>query len=96
MKKPPYKPIVETIEALQKRYKKAPVGYPALRVALSYRTPVIEYETDETLIELCKAMAQMAPGAIFASSETVELDQSAENVIAAIDAVVRDYAVDDQ
>lgn len=96
VKKPPYRPIVETIAALHKKYKKASVKYAALRVELSHSTPPIEYETDEELIELCKAMAQMAPGAMFASSETVELDQSAENVIAAIDAAMRDNPVDEQ
>ena len=38
----------------------------------------------------------MAPGAIFASSEKVELDQSAENVIAAIEAALHDYPIDEQ
>jgi hypothetical protein len=96
VKRPPYKEIIATIESLQKKYKKAAVKYPALRVELSHLTPPIEYETDEALIELCKAMAQMAPGAIFASSEAVELDQSAENVVAAIDAATKEYPVDDQ
>ncbi len=63
---------------------------------LSHRTPPIEYETDEALTDLCKAMAQMAPGAMFAGSEAVELDQSAENVIAAIDAATKEYPVDEQ
>jgi len=96
VKKPPYKQIVVTIEALQRKYKKASVKYAALRVELSHLTPPIEYETDEALIDLCKAMAQMAPGAMFASSETVELDQSAENVIATIDAATKDYQIDEQ
>ena len=33
----------------------------------------------------------MAPGAIFAGSTKIELDQSAENVIAAIEAAIQDY-----
>ena len=41
-------------------------------------------------------MAQMAPGAMFASSSTVELDQSAENVVAAIEAAMQDYPLDEQ
>jgi hypothetical protein len=36
-------------------------------------------------------MAQMAPGAMHAGSDTVELDQSAANVIAAIDAATKEY-----
>jgi len=58
-------------------------------VELSHRAPGIHYETDEALIDLCKGMAQMAPRAIYASSETVELDQSVSNVMAAIDAAVK-------
>lgn len=96
VRRPPYKSIVETIEALQKRYKKASVKYAALRVELSHRTPPIEYETDEVLVDLCKAMAQMAPGAMFAGSESVELDQSAGNVIAAIDAATKEYMEEEQ
>jgi hypothetical protein len=65
-------------------------------VELSHLIPPILYETDEALIDLCKAMAQMAPGAMFASSDTVDLDQSAENVVAAIEAAVKDYPVNEQ
>lgn len=96
VKKPPYKQIVATIETLQKKYKRASVKYAALRVELSHSTLPIDYETDDALIDVCKAMAQMAPGAMFASSESVELDQSAANVIAAIDAATREYLVDEQ
>ena len=96
VEKPPYSKIVETIEALQKKYMKAPVHYSALRVQLSNMTPPVEYETDEDLFELCRGMAQMAPGAMFASASTIELDQSAENVFAAIEAAMQDYPLDEQ
>ncbi|MDQ3564729.1 MAG: ATP-binding protein [Pseudomonadota bacterium] len=95
VKKPPYKRIVTTIEGLQKKFKRASVKYAALRVELSHLSPAIEYETDDELIDLCKAMAQMAPGAMFATSASVELDQSAENVIAAIDATTKDYPAEE-
>ena len=96
VEKPPYRKIVETIAALQRQYKKAFVNYSALRVELSHMTPPVEYETDEDLIELCRGMAQMAPGAMFASSSTVELDQSAENVVAAIEAAMQEYPLDER
>ena len=96
VERPPYRRIVETIEALQKKYRKAFVNYSALRVELSHTTPPIEYETDEDLFELCRGMAQMAPGAMFASTTTVELDQSAENVVAAIEAAMQDYPPDER
>ena len=93
---PPYRKIVETVERLQKRFQKVSVQYAALRVELSHVDPPIDCETDDELAELCKAMAQMAPGAIFADSTKVELDQSAENVIAAIEAATRDYPPDER
>ena len=96
VKKPPYKQIVATIEFLQKKWKKASVKYDALRNELSHLTPAIVYETNDELIDLCKAMAQMAPGAMFATTEAVELDQSAANVLAAIDGATRDYPIDEQ
>ena len=96
VKRPPYGKIVETIEALQRKFSKAYVNYSALRVELSHMTPPIEYENDEYLFELCRGMAQMAPGAMFASSSAVELDQSAENVVAAIEAAMQQYPLDEQ
>ena len=96
VEKPPYRKIVETIEALQRKFRNASVSYSALRVELSHATPPVEYETDEALFELCRGMAQMAPGAMFASSNTVELDQSAENVVIAIEAAMQDYPLDEQ
>ena len=96
VEKPPYGKIVETVETLQKKYKRATVNYAALRVELSHLTPPIEYETDEDLFELCRGMAQMAPGAMFANPTSVELDQSAENVVTAIEAAMQDYPPDEQ
>ncbi len=91
VKKAPYKKIVTTIESLQRKFKKMSVDYGALRVELSHLSPPIEYDTDDPLIELCKGMAQMAPGAIFATNQAVELDQSAANVLAEIEGATRDY-----
>ncbi len=96
VEKPPYRKIVETIETLQKKFKRASVKYSALLVELSHMTPPIEYERDEDLFELCRGMAQMAPGAMFANPDTIELDQSAENVVAAIEAAMQDYPLDER
>jgi len=96
VKKPPYAIIVRTIENLQKKYAKAVVTYAALRVELSHAQPPIEYETDDDLIELCKGMSQMSDGTIFANSNTVELDQSSENAIKAIDTAMKDYPIEEQ
>ncbi len=91
VEKPPYSKIVGAIETLQKKYKKASVSYSSLRVQLSHMNPAVEYETDEELSDLCKGMAQMASVAMFASANTVELDQSADNVVTAIEAAMQDY-----
>jgi hypothetical protein len=96
VQKPPYKQIINTIAALQKDFKQSSVKYAALRVELKHLTPSVKYESDEELVDLCKAMAQMAPGAMYASSDSVELDQSAENVIAAINAATNDYPPDER
>ena len=93
---PPYRKIVETVEELQKKFKMASVSYSALRVELSHLNPPIEYQTDDELGELCRAMTQMAPGALFAGPEKIELDQSAENVVAAIEAAIQDYPPDER
>jgi hypothetical protein len=96
VKRPPYTRIVETIESLQRKFTREPVKYAALRVELSHLTPPIDYESDEELMELCKGMSQMAPGAMFANPDSVELDQSAENVMAAIDAATKDTVFEEE
>jgi hypothetical protein len=89
--KPPYAKIVSTIEQLAKKRALSQVKYSALANELSHLSPPINYDTDEELRDICKAMAQMAPGAMFASHEAVELDTSATNVIAAIDAATKEW-----
>ena len=89
--KVPYREIVATIELLQRRFQKSSVSYPALRVELSHLDPAVEFETDDELKDVCRGMAQMAPLAMFAGPERVELDQSATNVLAAINDAMRAY-----
>jgi hypothetical protein len=89
--KPPYAKIISTIEQLAKKRALSQVKYSALANELSHLTPPINYDTDDEIRDICKAMAQMAPGAMFASFEAVELDTSAANVIAAIDAATKEW-----
>ena len=91
IQKPPYKAIIETIALLQKKKDRLPVKYSVLLNELGHRDPPIDYDTEEPLIDLCKAMAQMAPGAVFANASTVELDQSTTNVMDAIEAATKEY-----
>ena len=93
---PPYRKIVETIEELQKTFSQETVTYSAVRTELRHLDPPLVYQRDDQIAELAKAMAQMAPGAIYADSEKVELDQSAENVIATIEAATQEYPPDER
>lgn len=96
VKKPPYRRVIETIELLQRKFRKASVKYSALRVALSMSDPPIEFETDDELADLCRAMAQMAPSSMAASADSVELDQSSRNVVAAIEAATKDLLASEE
>ena len=92
VKKPPYKQIVKTIQALQSKRSQAVVKYAALANELSHLTPPIQYETDEVLMEICRSLAQLSGGGMYAGSDAVELDQSADNVIAAIESALKEEA----
>lgn len=96
VQKPPYRRIVATIKNLQGKFKHEPVTYAALRVALSNLTPPILYGRDDELWEICKAMQNMAHGAIWAYDKKVELEQSVDNVMDAIEAATKDYPVYEQ
>ena len=85
VKRPDYKRIVATIGLLHQKFAKATVSYSSLRTELSHLSPPIVYDTDSALENICKGMAEMAPGAIFAFAGRVELDQSPENVVSAIE-----------
>lgn len=89
VKIPPYSVIVNMIEKLQKERHQTRVSYNGLAIALSYSKPPVIYETDEKLHDICRAMAQMAEGMMFAGPEFVELNQSASNVIISIEAATK-------
>ena len=91
VQKVPYKKIVETIEAQQKKWKKSAVKYSGLREALSNLPKPVEYQDEKDLVAICVALAQISERTMFATPETVELDQSAHNVIEAIEASMREY-----
>jgi Histidine kinase-, DNA gyrase B-, and HSP90-like ATPase len=87
--KPPYEKIINAIHSLQQEYGMAAVEYGALRVALGKETPPYKVNTNDDLIELCKAMAAMATYEISATDRTVELNQSPANVLAAIESATK-------
>jgi hypothetical protein len=89
--KPPYAKIINAIHGLQQDFDQAAVEYGSLRVALSKETPPYKVSTNEELKELCKAMAAMASYEITATEQTVELNQSPANVLAAIESATKAY-----
>ena len=89
--RPPYRIILETIKRQQGEFKCEPVTYSSLRIGLSNSNSDVRYETNEKLKEVCKAMENMAPGAIWAHKDRVELNQSVDNVMASIEAATRPY-----
>jgi hypothetical protein len=92
--RPPYRKIVEAIQTLQQKRQRQMVKYSALLESLSHLEPPVNYETEEELMVLCKAMAQMAAGYLSASDESVELDQSPENVVNAIESAMKAHLAD--
>jgi hypothetical protein len=89
--KPPYKKIINAIHEQQQEFGQAAVEYAALRVALSKETPPFKVSTNDELVELCKAMAAMASHEISATDQTVELNQSPANVLAAIESATKEH-----
>ena len=94
--RPRYREIIETIEALQKRSKRAPVKYAALHNELLHLNPPIIHETDDPVREICKAIALMAPNSIRVTSEKVGLELSAERAIMEIMAFMQENRFDKQ
>lgn len=92
--KPPYGKIINAIHRLQIESRNEPVGYGELRNELRHEAPAITYPNLDDLSDLCKAMSQMAPGAMMATERSVELDQSPANVLAAIEAATKEYLAD--
>ncbi len=95
--KPPYEKIVKAIHEQQQEYSMAAVEYGALRVALGAAKPPYKVDTNDDLMELCKAMAAMVSNyEITATDRTVELNQSPENVLAAIEAATKEHLGEDE
>ena len=89
--KPHYREIIETIEALQNEFGHMSVKFPALLAELRHLKPPIIYKTDGEVKEICRAMSHMAPDFIRIADDRVELEQSAQNVIAEIRSAIQEY-----
>lgn len=90
VKRPEYRRIIEAIAAHQRELPREPVYYSALHTRLSKLDPPIKYDHSGEVIDVCKAMDQMSEGAIWAHRDRVELDQSVENAVSAIDSAIRE------
>ena len=52
--------------------------------------PPVRFDRSKVIAELCRTMAQMSGGAIRAYGDRVELDQSEENAVDAIEAALQE------
>ena len=90
VKRPPYRRIVRAIAEYQRDVPTAPVKYEALHIWLMKTEPSVKFDTSKEVADLCRTMAQMSGGAIWASSDRVELDQSEENAVNAIESALQE------
>jgi hypothetical protein len=93
-KRPKFKELLETIADEQKEQPGAAVEYAAVVVALR-RGYNIRMEKDE-VIDLCRALARLAPEYVTALERSVELNQRPDKVLDAIGAAIKDYPEDEQ
>jgi hypothetical protein len=92
VKQPPHKEILETVWELQKEVPGEAVEYSAITTALRINKKITMTKGD--LIEVCKALAQMAIGYVFAQANSVELSQRPEIVLKAIGSTLQLYEED--
>ena len=85
VERPPYRRIVRAIAEYQREVPTEPVSYKALYIWLMKAEPPIKYQRSREVADLCRTMAQMSGGAVWAHDDRVELDQSEENAIKAIE-----------
>jgi hypothetical protein len=92
--KVPYKLILETIWDLQNERPNETVEYSGLAVALQKGSKPLNIAKVE-LIEICRAMSRMAPEMLSARTNSVELSQRPDKVLALIGAVFDEYPEDE-
>ncbi len=94
-KRPPYKEIIETVYRLQQDHNGNAVEFYGLKVALAYRTPPVTLGLQE-LTDLCRGMSQMAPGYMSTTEKSVAIEQSPNNVLAAVQSATKAHLADKQ
>ena len=89
---PPYRKIIKALARQTAQFSDTATTYHALRVELANQNPPIKYTHLAELKELCKAMAHMSQGTIWATPNKVGLEQSQDNAIAAVETALRECA----
>lgn len=87
---PQFRTILETVKSIADESDEEPVRYNGLRLVLSRMNPPVKYKRDKDLGDVCKAIAQMSQGAVWADDDRIELDQSVENAIASIERAIQE------
>ena len=81
--------ILETVKNIAASDEE-PVRYNGLRLVLNKLNPPGKDKRDKELGDVCKAMAQMSQGAVWADDDRIELDQSVENAIDSIEKAIQE------
>jgi len=92
--RPKFKELLETIAEEQQEQPGAAVEYAAIVAGLR-RGRTIKMEKQE-VIDLCRALARLAPEYVTALDNSVELNQRPDIVLHAIGAAIRAYPEDEQ
>jgi len=89
----PYREVIESIYQLQQDHNGNAIEYYGLMVALGYRNPPVKISLQD-LTDLCRGMAQMAPGYMSASDAAVGIENSVTNVLAAVETATKAHLAD--
>jgi hypothetical protein len=94
MDRPPYKELLEAIAAEQREMPLQAIEYAHIETHLRIKKKLTLNRAE--VVELCRALAKMAPGFVFARKATVELTQRSDKVLGAIRATIREYPEEEQ
>lgn len=94
MERPPYKEVLEVIAGEQRDMPSQAIEYG--NVVTRLRVEKALNMSRAEVVDLCRALAKMAPGFLFARQSTVELTQRPDKVLEAIRAAIREYPEQEQ
>ncbi len=94
MNLPPYKELLEAIDGERQGAPTQPVEYSSVATHLRLKKSVNIDKAD--IMELCKALAMMAPGLIFARESYVDLTTRPDKVLEAVRSTIGSYPEDER